>query len=101
MTVYWTLPSPWGGVTSGGRNPASGSVGGAPVSGSMDDRRQVRIPAPESSRTSALTIRLVLGLRSNVPRNEVEPGGGASTWERNRMGPSATVHTSDRVVPVA
>src|SRR5689334_12898262 len=98
MTEYWTLPSPWGGVTSGGRNPASGSVGGAPVPGSMDDKSQVRIPAAESSRTSVLTTRLVLGRRSNVPRNDVEPGGGTSTWEPNRIGPSATVDASTLVM---
>src|ERR1039458_7445027 len=36
VTVNKTLPSPCGGVTSGGRNPTRGSVGRFPVAGSID-----------------------------------------------------------------
>src|SRR5271169_3551592 len=43
-TVKRTLPSPCGGLTSGGRKPTAGLVGGFPVAGSIEMNFQVRSP---------------------------------------------------------
>src|SRR5882762_4607628 len=53
ITVKTTLPSPSGGVTLGGRNPASGSVGGWPVTGSIELKYHVM--RPENGSTLAPT----------------------------------------------
>src|SRR5580658_2574872 len=43
-TEYTRVPMPWGGVTSGGRKPASGSVVNWPEVGSIDWKSQVTNP---------------------------------------------------------
>src|SRR5262245_20041126 len=64
ITVNNTLPSPSGGFTLGGRNPASGSVGGWPVAGSMELKYQVTTPVNGSTPALMLTSRLRVGRRS-------------------------------------
>src|SRR5215468_12681900 len=66
-TVNSTLPSPSGGLTFGGRNPARGSVVNCRVSGSTEVKRQVTIPLAVSRPASIRTRRFCAGRRSTPP----------------------------------
>src|SRR2546425_10012142 len=64
MTVNSTLPSPSCWALLGGRNPASGSIGGWLVTGSMEPKDQGKTPVNGSTLPLTLTSRLRTGRRS-------------------------------------
>src|SRR5688572_17878767 len=87
MTVNNTRPLPSGEVTFGGRKPASGSVGGKPVSGSSDVKRYVSRPVLMLSCAVTRTITLFDGRRSTSAWKLFDPGSGYTSVVPNAMGP--------------
>jgi hypothetical protein len=60
------LPSPLGGLESGGRNPTVGSAGGEPVEGSIDVKDHVATPVEVSSFALIRRTTLVVGRKSKL-----------------------------------
>src|SRR5215210_4382509 len=75
-TVKNTLPSPSGGCTLGGRNPASGSVVGSPVAGLSEVNFQVTRPVTGSIFPLTRAIKFLSGRRSTSVVNSLADTSG-------------------------
>src|SRR5260370_929690 len=99
FTVNNTLPS-----ALGGRKPASGSMGGRPVTGSRDWKVHVRTPVEVFREALIFTKRFVAGRRSTVVVNaETDSGieGGVMISLGNVIGPNMTVVRSKLALSVS
>src|SRR5579859_1522605 len=90
-TLNCTTPSPCGGLTSGGKKPAAGSVGGSPVAGSSELKVQVTRPVAVFRPAFTLTMRFSAGRRSTSAEYWVSPGGGDRTLSPNEIAPRLKV----------
>src|SRR5664279_559125 len=83
-----TCPMPAGGVVSGGRKPASGSVTAFIVAGSSEVKDHVATPVDVSMPAFTTTVTFISGRRSSAAAKFFSPGEGVNRYLPKDIGPS-------------